>query len=178
MKKVDLKKIQRELQLELEKTSKNINRQEINRELENALRQARKGLEEAQKINYDQIKEEIAEANKNISSEKLKIAEEIANARKEIDLNKINIQEELKKAKIEIKKTKTQMENYRKMITEMDKDGLLKSKENYSIQYKDGSLFINGKQQPKQVLDKYKSYFPMDGVTLKRELDGQFEIKN
>src|SRR6187402_3065340 len=101
MKKVDLKKIQRQLQLELEKTSKNINRQEINRELENALREARKGREQAQKINYDQIKEEIAEANKNISSEKRRTAEEIANARKEIDLNKLNIQEELNKAKIE-----------------------------------------------------------------------------
>jgi len=178
MKNVDLKKIKRELQLELEKSRKNINREDINREIEKALREARRGIEEAQAINYHQLKEEISKARQNISAEKLRIAEEIAKAREEIDLDKINIQEELNKAKAEIKKTKITMENYRKMIIEMDKDGLLKSKENYSIQYKDGSLFINGKQQPKQVLDKYKPYFPMDGVTLKRELDGQFEIKN
>jgi len=178
LKNIDLKKIQRELQLELEKSQKNINREDINREIEKALRNARRGIEKAQAINYHQLKEEIEEAHKNISVEKLRISEEIARARKEIDFDKLNIQEELNKAKAEIKKTKTNMENYRKMIIEMDKDGLLKSKENYTIQYKDGSLFINGKQQPKQVLDKYKSYFPIDGVTLKRELDGRFEVNS
>ena len=66
------------------------------------------------------------------------------------------------------------MVSYKTMISQMEKEGLLKSNEDYSISYHAGELTINGKKQPKEITEKYKSYFSHD-VDITRQ-DGNFSI--
>ena len=44
------------------------------------------------------------------------------------------------------------------MFNEMERDGLISTKEGFSIEYKDRSLYINGNKQTEQVTDKYRKY--------------------
>lgn len=59
----------------------------------------------------------------------------------------------------------------------MEKDGLLNSKEDYKIDYQDGSLMINGKKQTQEVLDSYKSYLKKEDLHIKKE-KGNFSINS
>jgi hypothetical protein len=59
----------------------------------------------------------------------------------------------------------------------MEKDGLLNTKEDYSIRYNDGELFINDKKQPQDVTDKYKKYLPKKNIAIKKE-DGKMNINH
>ncbi|MBS1566831.1 MAG: hypothetical protein JST39_20770, partial [Bacteroidetes bacterium] len=42
-------------------------------------------------------------------------------------------------------------------------------KDNYKVEYHDGELYINGKQQPADIRDKYKSYFKKDDVRIQKD---------
>ena len=39
-------------------------------------------------------------------------------------------------------------------------------KKGYKIQWKNGNLYINGKEQPKSVSDKYRKYEKRDGYEI------------
>ena len=51
----------------------------------------------------------------------------------------------------------------------MEKDGLLKTDQDYTIEFKNGTLTINGKVQPKEVTDKYSKYMRKESFTIKSE---------
>jgi hypothetical protein len=87
------------------------------------------------------------------------------------------MEKELTKAKGDIAKAKEELESYKTIISEMEKDQLIKSNENFSIQMKDNSLIINGKEQPKAVFEKYRKYFRKNAVTIENK-DGNFQIRN
>ncbi len=59
------------------------------------------------------------------------------------------------------------------MFEEMKKDGLIDNTNNLDINWKNGKLFINGKQQPDNVSEKYKKYMDEDGGV---NLDDEKEI--
>jgi hypothetical protein len=61
------------------------------------------------------------------------------------------------------------------MIYAMEADGLLDTKKDYIIRFKDGKLTINGNEQPETVTNKYRKYFKKDSVTLKKE-NGAFDL--
>jgi K(+)-stimulated pyrophosphate-energized sodium pump len=48
--------------------------------------------------------------------------------------------------------------NGEELVKELKKDGIVKDG-NVSIEFKNGSLVINGNTQPEEVLEKYKKYF-------------------
>jgi hypothetical protein len=51
------------------------------------------------------------------------------------------------------------MKNYTDFMNELEKDGLINKKSGYKVQLKDGSLFINGKEQSKETTAKYNKYY-------------------
>jgi len=61
------------------------------------------------------------------------------------------------------------------MLDEMEKDGLINSKEDYDIEYKEGNLYINDQKQPQEVLNKYKEYFKKDNTRIYKK-NGGFNI--
>ena len=66
----------------------------------------------------------------------------------------------------------SKLKNYKEILTNMEKDGFLSTKEDYKVEYKNGDLFINGKKQLAAIADRYKHYFKKTHVTIKKENDG------
>jgi len=121
------------------------------------------------------------EMNKIKEIDMKELEKEMENAKKEIerskadlDLEKLDMKKKMDNARLEIDKAKEELKGYQEMIYSMEKAGLLSTKGDYTIQYKDGELFINGKKQSGEVRDQYKKYFKKD-TTIKKE-NGDFNI--
>lgn len=141
---------------------KNIDWDEHSAEIKKALSEAKiemdKARDEIKKIDKDEIKKELEQAKKEMEKSKIEF--------RNVDMDKImkEAQEGIDKAKIELKQIKT-------MFNEMEKDGLVNAKDGFTIEYKDKSLYINGKQQSDQVTNKYKQYISDDHfkITIDKE---------
>ncbi len=83
--------------------------------------------------------------------------------------------EQLKRANEQIDKAQKELEGYQEMIYSMEKEGLLDTKQDYTIEYKAGTLTVNDKKQPDAVVNKYKNYFKKDNTTISKK-DGQLQI--
>jgi esterase/lipase len=97
----------------------------------------------------------------------------------EADLKKIKpeVEKSLKDAKKSIDKAKMELQEYKTFIDELEKDGLINKKENYSVEHQNGLFKINDKTQPAGVYNKYKSFLKKHkDFKMKKEDDG-FEIE-
>jgi len=170
MKEVDLEKMKIEYQQNLDKVDLN----QMKVELEKAMKQI-----DAAKIQAD-FNSSIAK----IDMEKIRIELDKV---KEIDFK--GIEESLKKMKPEIEKSmqtaKESIENARKELLEyksfidgLDKDGLIDKEKDYTIEYKNGELAINGKKQAAEVVKKYSGFLKeKKDFTIKKDKDN-FNIDN
>ena len=174
LRKIDFDKIQREIDQSLD-DAKKIDREEIKRELEKAKKQVKEAMEkedwkedlkEAQQYSREEVKKELENAKK-----------EMARAREEMKDHKLNFKKEMEKAKVEVDRAKTELKGYQEMIYEMEKDGLLSTSADYTIEYKNGDLFINDKKQPAEVADKYKKYFTKKNIAIKKH-DGKIDVNH
>jgi len=174
LKKIDFDKIQREIDQSLQEVSK-IDKEQIARELSKAKLQVDQALEKANwqqewknslNIQQEEIQKQMADAKKQMQK-----------AEEDLKHQKFNFKKDLDKAKTDIDHAKEELKSYQEMIYDMEKDGLLDTKDDYSVEYKDGDLFVNGKKQPQEVTDKYKKYFKQDHVTIKKE-NGHININN
>jgi len=118
-------------------------------EINDALKEARGELEKA-KIEIKDI--DMKEISKEIEKAKLEIEKSKAEIKK-IDMNKV-----MEEAKKGIAEGKEELKQIKTMFNEMEKDGLINTKEGFSIEYKGEDLYINGKKQPENVADKYRKY--------------------
>ena len=57
-----------------------------------------------------------------------------------------------------MEKAKAEMKEYKTFVDGLEKDGLINKKSNYTIEHKNGALIINGKKQPTNVYNKYRSF--------------------
>jgi len=172
-----------ELLLQLDKTLENLN-VELRKPLPPLppveVEKMKAELEQALKdVDPDKIKREIELAMKDIDSDKIKIQLETSLAKvdiekikkeiervKEIEIPKIEeeikktrpqIEQSINEAKKGVEKAKKEIEEYKAFENNLEKDGLIDRKKNYTIEHKDGTLTINGQVQPDAV---YKKYMP------------------
>jgi len=96
--------------------------------------------------------------------EKQKAELEIEKSKK--DIKNIQVDEFMKTAKEGISKSIIELRLKKEMFTEMEKDGLIKPQEGFTIEYKDKNLFINGKKQNQATTDKYKKYIKGDSFKI------------
>jgi len=173
-KKVDLDKIK----LDIERSLKEIDFNKIRLEIENSM--AKIDMDKM-KVELDKIKEidfsKMEAEMKKMEVEMKKIGPEIEKSMekiKEIDLSKMEaemkkVEEEMKKigpeieksmekAKVEIEKAREEMKEFKTFVDGLEKDGLIDKKKEYLIKHADGELFINGKKQPAEVYNKYRSF--------------------
>jgi len=183
LKELDFSKIEKEMEQAMKEMKESGLTKESEIELKKEMEKVKKDLDRSKK----QIEEELKSKNWEKDMEKMKeedmkqMEKEMENARKEIerakddiDLEKLNMKDEMDNARIEIDKAMEELKGYQEMIYSMEKAGLLSTKGDYTIQYKDGELLINGKKQSAEVTNKYKKYFKKD-TTIKKE-DGDFNI--
>ena len=75
-----------------------------------------------------------------------------------------------------MEKAKVELKGYQEMVYAMEAAGLLDTDGDYTIEYRDESISINGKKQSPAVTEKYKKYFKKDRVKIIKE-DGEINIK-
>ncbi|MEO6546877.1 MAG: hypothetical protein ABIN94_02720 [Ferruginibacter sp.] len=147
MNEIDLVKIERGVKTAL----KEINWNKMNDDVKTSLQEARKEIE---KINMVEVKKEMEKA-------KLEIE------RSKIEIKKINIEELIKTANSGIAKAKAELRSTREMFNEMEKDRLIDQREGFTVEYKDKSLFINGKKQAEAIKEKYRRYIKGDSFKIR-----------
>jgi len=166
LKEIDFDKIKEETKLAMQQAEKNIDFKKMQEDIERSVAEAKENL------NSEEFKRSIEEASKIDMSQ---IRRELENAKLEIEKNKVNIKDEMNKAKEEIKNAKEELKAWQQMLDEMEKDGLINTKEDYEIEYKEGNLYINNQKQPQEVQNKYKAYFKKDNTHIYKK-NGGFNI--
>lgn len=173
MKLNDLEKIQTDLDKQMLKLEKELSAKNWQQEQE-------KLQKELADVNFDKALKEVELSLAKLKEEgfekELKL--ELEKARKDIERSKKQmkfdapdfgqIEKELQRAKLEMQKGKKEMKELENMLRDMKADGLIDENADYDIEYKNGDLYINGKQQSKEVTDKYRKYFKDDPVRIRR----------
>ncbi|HEY8893289.1 MAG TPA: hypothetical protein VIM79_00625 [Niastella sp.] len=172
LRKIDFDKIERDIEQSLNDIKK-IDKEEIKREIDKARKQVNEAMEK------EEWKENMKEAQQKSNEEVKKALEntkkELARVKEEMKQQKFDMKKQFDEARQEVDKAKAEVKGYQDMIYGMEKDGLLNTKEDYTIEYKDGDLFVNGKKQPQDVADKYKKNFKKKTIAIKKQ-DGEVKI--
>jgi hypothetical protein len=171
---IDFNKIQRDIDKSMEEV-KGTDKEEIKREIEKAKMEVdkamkneewKKNMQEAQHYSREKVKKAMENAKR-----------EMARAKEEMKNQQFNLKKQMDKAREDIGAAKEEMKSYQEMIYEMEKDGLLNTKEDYNIEYKSGDLFIDDKKQPQTVTDKYSKYFKKKNIAIKKQ-GGKMKINH
>lgn len=145
MKEIDMNKIRSEI----DKSLKEIDYDKINSQIRKAFAEAKSSL------NSDDLKKAMDEV-KNINSDKIR--EEMNNLKKELEENKFRLQDEMDKARKELKESRENLYDAKALTDELEKDGLIRRSEGFSIEYRNNELYINNRKQPREVTDKYSRF--------------------
>jgi hypothetical protein len=137
MKEIDINKIQ----METEKELRNEDWDKLGDELKNSLGEI------SVNVNWDDINENLERAKEQISRSRDLIKEEWSRSWKEA----------MEKSKQATEKAKSELKDLKDFINQLEKDGLLKKNQPYTIELKHGEFIINGKTQPGSVRDKYRN---------------------
>jgi bla regulator protein BlaR1 len=159
------------IKLEIDKAMKEVDFAAIQKEVTNALKEVEWAkVSEEVKHSLDQAKREMEKIDMKEINEQIKKAKTEMEKSKTV-LKKIDFDNILKEAGKNIEEAKQMLKLQKEMFNEMESDGLIHSKDGFTIEYKDKSLYINGKKQSDSVTDKFRHYIPGDHykVTIEKE---------
>ncbi len=178
--KTDWEKIDREIKESL----KDINADKIKAAVKKAMKEIdfdkiKVDIEKAMKeVDAAKIKMEIDASLSKVDMEKIKLelekVKEIDFSKMEAELKKIKpeLEKSLAEAKQSIEKAKAELKEYKTFVDGLAKDGLINKTEPYKIEHKDGVLKINGKTQPAEVYNKYRTFLEKHkNFSLKKDAD-------
>jgi hypothetical protein len=193
MKQVDMEKMQKEwkesmanmnvdmekMKKEIEQSMKEFDAEKIKAEVDKAMKQV--DFEKLQKdMNEEMAKVDWKKWEKDMQGFKnmdmSKVEEEIERAKKEMEKIGPQLEKEMSKAKLEIDKAKTEMNAYKGFVDGLDKDGLIKKDQEYTIKHADGELIINGKKASQATYLKYKSFLDKHPKFKIEKSDDDFNI--
>jgi len=175
MKEVDTKKIK----LDMEKAMRDIDVEKIKRDIEQSMKDIdiEKIQADVQKslssIDFAEIEREVANA-KNINLKQME--EGMAAAKLQLDRQKIDFEVQMEKAGEAMKTARQKIAIMKEGMLELEKDGLIQKGEKVNLEYKNGILFLNGKEQSKAISEKYKRYFAEGSFTIKTDDDNEKEL--
>ena len=121
------------------------------------------------------MKQEMQKAMEEVKKERINIEKEMQQLKADLQRDKQQMEKEMNEAKKEMTKAKEELTTYKTMLAEMEKEGLIKKDEDYTIAFDKGELRINGKQQPKEVTEKYRKYIKKEGLRIRRN-EGDINI--
>ena len=150
-----------EIQKQTEQSLKAIDWDKMHKDVDESIEQAKN---EIAKIDFDKIKNDVKEAQEKLNSEAFK---EQLNSEK---LHK-TINEAMKKANEGMEKAKEELQRMKAFTNELAADGLIDKQKGYTIKWKDGDLYINGKKQPENISNKYRKYENKNGGEINMQPD-------
>ncbi|MCW3116654.1 MAG: hypothetical protein JWM28_736 [Chitinophagaceae bacterium] len=127
------------------------------------------------KIDWDKMKLELNKV-KEIHLDKLNL--DMKNIEMELKKIKPELEKNLKNIKVDIEKAKTELREYKSFVDELEKDGLINKKEDYTIKHNNGELIINGKIQPNDTYNKYRSFLEKHKTLVIEKSNDDFNIDN
>ena len=151
-------------ELEMSRSLKNLDMEKIMLNSEKAFKS----------IDWQKMNDDINSSLKSIDWDHMNKSMDLAfeQIEKNKDIMKMNWEKTWKESMDQAKKgmetAKIEMRRLRDFVRDLEKDGIIKKGEPFSIEFDHGKLIINGKEQPKEVTDKYrnsekyKSYFEKD----------------
>jgi hypothetical protein len=193
MKSVDFEKIQKEMkevmakldidmtkmQKEWQESMKEFDGEKMKLEMEKAMKEVDMGKIQKEiqefmaKVDWEKMNKEMEEVKK-VDWEK--IEKEMAKVKEEMEKIGPQVEKEMQKAKVEIEKAKAEMKEYKSFVDGLEKDGLIKKSEGYSIKHKDGELIINGKKVSNETCLKYRSFLEKHPKFDIKKTDDDFDL--
>ncbi|SEM35491.1 Signal transducer regulating beta-lactamase production, contains metallopeptidase domain [Chitinophaga rupis] len=140
-------------------------KESMRKEIAAARKEARQAQEEALK----EVRKNAREATKK-AREQMDYAR--ADARRSETTARQQAEQARRQAEVARRKAEVTHARYNELVKKMAADNLLDPNKAYSIEKKNGQLYINGTQQSSAVMDKYRSYLEEGNtITLKGEKD-------
>ncbi len=195
MKQVDIAKIQRDVEESLNKIDFDSLEKELLENHENLSdkekRELKKELEEAKKEiarAREQMKKELEDAKKEMKTstaeQRKQIEKELEEARKDIERSRedlknqrVDIRKEMEEAHKGLQQARTEIKGYQQMVYEMESEGLLDTKTDYTIEFKSDRIKVNGKALSDSQNSKYSKYFKDDNIEITKK-NGNINIRN
>jgi len=150
--KINFDEIEKQTEASLKAIDWNKMQQDVNISLQNAQK-------EIAQIDFSKMQNDFKKMQDKLQSEAFKSQFNTEKMQKEIA-------GAMSKAKESIEKAKEKLQQMKNFTDELAADGLIDKKKGYTIEWKNGSLFINGKQQPKDISDKYRKYEDEDEIKM------------
>lgn len=151
-----------EIEKQTEASLKQIDWNKMQQQVDNSLKQAQK---EIAQIDFTKVQNEVKNMQEKLQSEEFKSQFDSEKIQKQID-------EAMSKAKESIEKAKEHLQQLKNFTDELAADGLIDKKKGYTIEWKNGSLYIDGKEQSKSISDKYRKYENDNDGEIKMEPEG------
>lgn len=150
----------------------------------------KQALEQVNKIDYEKISKEVQASLKQIDWQKTqkevdKAMHEAQARLQEVDMKKVHIDadkisrevsEGLSKAKLGIEKAKKELAELKAFTNQLEKDGLIDKKKGYKIEIRNKKLIINGKEQSKEVNEKYQQYLDKEDFSISSDPEGTASV--
>ncbi len=146
LKSIDLDKMLADVSLSLKDLDLHDNQADIAKALAETKKEIEKAKLEINVIDRDAIKKELAQAKMEIAKSRLEIS-------------KIETDKMMAQAIAGIDQAKSELKMTKEMFNEMQKEGLISSKNGFTIEYKDKDLYVDGIKLPKKTTDRYRKYF-------------------
>jgi hypothetical protein len=175
---VQLKNLNVNIDTQLKESLSKINLEEIEKQTEASLKQIdwnkmqndiNNSVKEAQdqiaKIDFTKMQNDMKALQEKMQSEEFKSQFDSEKLHKQID-------DAMSKAKQGMAKAKEKLQELKDFTDALAADGLIDKKKGYTIEWKNGDLYINDKVQPKSVSDKYRKYEDDFKGRIKMEPDG------
>jgi chromosome segregation ATPase len=175
--KIDFEKMKEEMNAAMRESKEKVDWEKVSKEMKEAMEEAKKSMDALKRIDTEQLKKEMAKVKADLQKEKSNFDREMQKIKQELSKEKLDIDKSIQDAKIELTKVKEELTGYKTMISEMEKDGLLNSKNDYTIEYRNRELYINNTRQSQQVTDKYKIYIKKEKLTIKNK-SGSIEFED
>jgi len=167
LQKIDQGKMQKDIEKAQAELKNSIGSMKIEMDIRRSLEETKKAMNQLKAADMEKVQLEVEKATEELKLQESVLKENLDRARESINRNlKKDFKEELEKAREGIERAEKELHNYKDMLDEMDKDGLIHSNESYNIEYKKGELYINGTKQTETVTSKYKHYFKKENVKL------------
>ena len=118
-------------------------------------------------IKWDEMKAEVAKAQ--VEAKKAMAIQKI-----NMDSFNVQLQKSLQEAQKGLQSAKVEWQNYKALEEALKKDGLIQAGKSYTIELKNGILYLNGVKQTEATTDKYRKYYSgKKNFTLKNEDGGE-----
>jgi len=137
-----------EIAKETEASIKAIDWENIQKEVNVSMQKAQ---EEIAKIDFTKMQNEMKTLQEKLQSEEFKSQFNSEKLQKQIN-------DAMSNAKESIEKAKEKLQHMKDFTDALAADGLIDKKKGFTLEWKSSSLFINGKEQSKEISDKYRKY--------------------